>query len=403
MKILFISQFLPYPPYTGGKIKTGSVLRILAKKNEVFFVGFVDKKEDLVYIKDLKKVCKEAKVFVQPIITQAHQNLKAKAFSSLFSSKPFRVYKHYSSSLKLYLKKIMARNDFDAIWIDQDVMMQYTDNFSFNNKEKKPILVYDEHDISSLATWRNFLIERKLLEKLAYFLEMVKWYFYEKKYLPRFDYVFAISETDKKKFIKMGVSPKKISFLPIPVLPKSLFKFNHERKNILFVGLMSWKPNEDGFWWFYKEVFPKVKKKISGVTFVAIGDHPSAQMKRLQLEDKQVKVLGYVKDLTPYFREASVFIVPIRSGGGIRVKILDTLARGVPIVSTTLGKEGIGVKNGEELLVADEPQHFAQAVVRILQEEKLANNLSVKGIEFISKNYQQGVTEKILKKSGFFS
>lgn len=394
MRILFITQFLPYYPDTGGKIKTWGILKILSKKHQVFLVSFVDKKEDLVYEKKVKKICWRVKSFVQPIITQAHRDLKIKALLSLFSLKPFRAFKHYSKEMEEFIRKISKEQIFDVIYVDHDVMIQYLGAISNKNKA---LVIYDEHNISSLAAWRNFLIEKKPIDKLAYLLETTKWFLYEQKHLFRFDYVFTISPVDRKRLIKRGMTSKKITFLSIPIKIKPIFRFNPKEKNILFIGLMSWKPNEDGFWWFYKEIFPAIKKEIPDVKLTVIGAYPSRSMREAAKIDGNLEFLGYVKNLIPYFKKASIFIIPIRSGGGIRVKILDALARGIPVVSTKLGAEGINVKNRKEILIDDEAEEFIRAVLKLMTNKKIANHLSKNGLKFIQTHYSQKKTREVLE------
>jgi glycosyltransferase involved in cell wall biosynthesis len=393
MKILFITQFLPYYPDTGGKIKTWEILKILSKKNKISLTCFVDKKENTLYEKELKKFCWEVKTFFQPIITKAYQSLKYKAFLSLFSLKPFRVYKHYSSEFVRYLQDVIGNNDFDAIYFDHDVMCQYLD---FIPKKGK-LLIFDQHNISSQASWRNFLIENNLIGKTAYFLETIKWFFYEKKYIKCFNKIFTISETDKRKLLKWSIAKNKIQFLPIPIKSKNLFEFDNKNKNILFVGLMSWKPNEDGFWWFYKKVYPRIKEKINNVTFTVIGDNPSKKISAQAENDSSLKILGYVKNIDHYYNQASVFVVPIRSGGGIRIKILKALAYGIPLVSTKIGAEGINILNGKEFLLADNSEDFVNSIIKLLNNPFLAKKLSKNGIKFIENNYNKQNAEKALR------
>jgi len=391
MKILFLTQFLPFYPDTGGKIKSWEILKILCKKNKVWLVCFTDKKENSIYENEVKKICWEVKTFFQPIITKSYKSLKYKALLSLFSLKPFRAYKHYSTEFVKYLQKIIRNNDFDAIYVDHDVMCQYLNNIS----KKGKLFIFDQHNISSHASWRNFLIEENLVAKAAYFLEAIKWYFYEKKYLKYFDEIFTISQADGKKLAKLGINKTKIHFLPIPIKTKNLFKFNNKRKKILFVGLMSWKPNEDGFWWFYNEVYSLIKKEITDTTFIVIGDNPSKKIQALAKKDKSIRVLGYVKNIEHFYSKASVFVVPIRSGGGIRIKVLKALSYGIPTVASRIGAEGINLVNNENILLADKPKDFAFQVIKVLTDSSLAEKLNKKGIKFIKDNYNCQEAEKV--------
>lgn len=415
MKILFFSQLLPFPTDNGGKIKTLAILKTLKKlDHQIFLVCFVDKKEHLKYQKKLKNIYWKTKVFYNPVVTKNHKELIVKGFLSLFSLKPFAVYKYYKNEMASYVKEVTERNQFDVIYIDHLHMVQYLDYV-----KARPLLVYDEHNISSLAAWRNFKIEKNWLEKFAYFLEAIKWRFYEKKYLSYFDKIFTISPKDRLQLIKLRagcysrphpetkrqkdlkIDSKKILFLPLPIKPKPLFKYNAKKANILFVGLMSWKPNEDAFWWFYQKIFPLIKKKVSQAQFLVIGANPSQKILKTAKKDKNLKVLGYVEKIEKFFKKTSVFVVPIRSGSGTRVKILTALSYGMPVVSTSTGVEGIEVGGQKELIIVDDARLFANKVVRLCKNKKLSNKISKEGIRFIKENYNEKLSLRVLSKVGF--
>ncbi len=383
MKILFITQFLPFPNNTGGKVKTWEILKALSLKHEIFLVCFIDKKEDQLGEKEVKKYCSGVKTFVQPIITQAHQNLKKLIIESFFSELPYRAYKHSSPKMKAFLSKISGELDFDAYYFDHDVMLQYRPCLKDTSKK---LVYFDEHNISSQAAWERMLIERSFFLKVAFLTEVLKWYFYEKKYFSKTNYVFAISQTDVKRLVKRGVSEEKIKVLPIAKQANSVFSFK-KKKTLLFVGLLSWRPNSDGFWWFYHNVFPQIKKQNPDVIFEVVGAYPGEKMIRKGELDRNLSILGYVNDLASCYQRASVFVVPIRIGSGIRIKILEALSRGIPVVSTSKGAEGIIIKKGQDLLVADKPEDFAKAVNQVLNSPQLANKLSRNGLVFVKKNY----------------
>jgi len=395
MKILFLTQLLPYPLDNGGKVKTLAILKTLkGLGHQIYLVCFADKKQDLKRAREIENICWQTKVFYNPVITKSYKKLMLKGFLSLFSPKPFAVFKYHRREAEDFLKRVIQKENFDIVYIDHLHMAQYLACLSF---KKKPLLIYDEHNITSLAAWRNFKVAGDLVEKIAYFIDSSKWNFYEKKYLPIFHRIFTISPRDRSFLLnEFNISKDKIFFLPVPIKIKPLFKFNPRRVNILFVGLLSWKPNRDAFWWFYRSIFPLVKKEISQAKLFVAGANPSLNMLKTAQKDGALQVLGYVKDLEALMGKASVFVVPIKSGSGIRIKILTALSHGLPVVTTKLGVEGIGLRSRKELIVANNAKDFARAVVEVVKNKRLANNLSQSGIRLISKDYNLENARKIL-------
>jgi len=393
MKILFITQFLPCPADTGGKIKTWEVLRILVKKHQIFLISFVEKKEDLKWEKQLKKVYFSLKTFIAPIITTSHQKLKLRALLGLLNSKPFRVQKYFLKETADFISQLTKKEKFDVVWCDHETSFQYL-SYVYGWKEK--LKVYDEHNISSEGLFQYAKYEKNPIEKLAYFFEGLKFYFYETCWIKKFDKVFTISERDKEKLIERGVKRDRVKFLPIPFKTKPIFKFGS--KNILFLGLLSWWPNKDAVLWFYKKIYPFIKKRLPEVKFFIVGANPPVEIQKIGNIDGSVKVTGYVKEIEPYFKKAGVFIVPMRAGAGVRIKILEALSFGLPVVSTKIGARGIEIKNQENILVVGEEEDFVQAVIKVLTNKKLAQKLSSNGARFIKKNYNQKITVGVLNK-----
>jgi glycosyltransferase involved in cell wall biosynthesis len=168
----------------------------------------------------------------------------------------------------------------------------------------------------------------------------------------------------------------------LPVVPRS-----PQADHITHVGTMYWPPNIDGMLWFIREIYPVVRAQRPSVTFDLIGSRPPHELVALQHEVAGLNVTGYVADLQPYLEQCGVFIVPLRAGGGMRVKILEALSRGLPVVTTRLGCEGIGVRDGEHVLIADSPQAFAEAVLAVLGDPALASRLGASGRRLIETRY----------------
>ena len=149
---------------------------------------------------------------------------------------------------------------------------------------------------------------------------------------------------------------------------------------------MFWPPNVEGVLWFWENVWPQVRKRAPQATLTLIGKNPTERIQALAA-DPNVEVLGYVPDLTPYLEETAAFIVPLHAAGGMRVKIIDAWSWGLPIVSTTIGAEGIEIQDGENILIADSPAGFADAVVRLLEDTQFQAQLASNGRSWVEDHY----------------
>ncbi len=393
MKILFITKLLPYPLDAGGKLKTYKILKLLSLKHEIYLVSLVDNEDDQRYEIEIKKICKSIKTSVFSIVNQNHKiQLLLKLFVSILSLKPFTVYKYYSSEMNNYIRDFLKNNSIDFIYIDHLTMTQYIPS------DYKGKLICDEHNISYIA-FRSYLKnEKNPFLWFIYLLESIKMLFFEKKYLPKFDHIFSISEIDRRRIINIGVNPKKVAFLPIPF--DNPYILNHSFKDnpiLVFVGLLSWLPNESAIYWFIEEVLPIIRKNIPSISFIIAGKYGEridSYLKRLN--DHHIKYVGYVKDLKPFYKKADVFVAPILMGGGVRIKILEGMSYGLPVVSTTLGAEGLDVKNRNELLIGDTPEEFADAIIEVITNKNLALKLSQNAYKFIKRNYNEAKSEKAL-------
>ena len=209
----------------------------------------------------------------------------------------------------------------------------------------------------------------------------------------RFDMVFTRSEKDREFILSMepGLSVKVV---PHPAgLDITDRGYAKERNTILFLASYKYrKVNVDAALYFYRKVFPLIRRLVPDAKFIIAGYGPPEELTSLAEKDPGVFVPGFVDDIDECYKKASVFVAPILLGGGIIVKILDALAAGTPVVTTSYGNEGIGAANGRDLLVADDAEGFAAAVLRVLREEELAETLSVNGREFVREHYSLDTT-----------
>lgn len=392
MKILYLTQVLPYPPDSGGKIKTYQTLRFLSKKHQVYLVCFTPQSRDLTYQRNLQRLCAEVKVFVSNTPFDHFRNIHPIILKSLFLPEPFIVHRYRDGRFKKAVEEILEKEKIDAIHIDHLNMASYLP------KKKDCLWVFEEHNLESEINWG--IVKRERWNKFKFFslIEGLKMVIYERVKIPRFDYLFAISESDRKKLIIIGARENRVFFLPTPFKTKPLFDLEKSKPIILFVGLLAWWPNKDGLLWFYEKVFPLVKQKIPKAELMVVGKEATKEMFDLDEKDPCFNLVGYVKDLDKYLSQAGVFVSPMRAGSGIRIKILTTLSVGLPVVSTTKGAEGIVDKASNGIILADSPEDFSQAVIDILKNKKLAEKLSKAGLDFVKRNFNQQKATNVLKK-----
>lgn len=387
MKILYITQLLPYPLDTGGKIKTYKTIQLLSKHHQIYLVCFVAKASGLRYKKELEKLCQKVKVFVWPLTSARYKKILNKVFLNFFSLTPFIFYRYFNPKMKQFINDLLKKEKFEAIHVDHLNMFQYLP------KKKNCPWVLEEHNIESQGKF-SIAQKEKFPFNLVFFWEAVRLWLQEKNWFRRFDYILAISEKDKKTILRRGGKKKRVLVLPTPMKAKNLFLWG--KKNILFIGLLSWWPNKDGFYWFYQKVFPLIKNKMPRVKFIVVGAEARRRMKDHAEKDPCLQLAGYVKDIKPFLKKAGVFIIPLRMGSGIRIKALSAMKAGIPIVSTRKGTEGLPVLDNKEVLLADNPGNFAKAVVNILGDCQLAKKISKNSLEFIRKKYNKKRALKIL-------
>jgi glycosyltransferase involved in cell wall biosynthesis len=208
------------------------------------------------------------------------------------------------------------------------------------------------------------------------------------------DVVFTVTQDEKEFLLKEDAS------LNVEVMP-NIHEVIHnvkpfdKRKDIMFIGGFLHQPNEDAVFYFVDEIFPLVKEKIPDMTFYVVGSDPSEKL--LKLNSRDVKVTGYVPDVMPYFEDCRVFISPLRYGAGMKGKIGQSMGYGLPVVTTTIGAEGIGLTQEQNALIADGRQDFAEAVVKLYTDELLWEKLSRESIALIDKNYSKEIIREKLR------
>lgn len=383
MKVLLLTQVLPYPPDSGPKVKTWNVIKYLAKNHEVTLVSFV-RGDQSASIQELRKYCQA--IHTVPMERGVLRDLKYMVVS-FFSRQPFLMVRDRRPEMEQLIDKLAAENKYDIVHADQLNMAQYAARVQGARK------ILDAHNALWLLYKRLWMTMRTGPKKWLLGRDWRLLKKYEGRICREFNGVLAVSEEDRKALEEASGQALDVTVIPIAIDTREItpVNFNPKGVRIIHIGTMYWPPNIDGILWFLQEVLPRVRERRPDIVFDIVGANPPQEIISIGEVDKGVNVTGYVDDPTPYLEGASLMVVPLRAGGGMRVKILNALGQGLPIVSTTLGCEGIAITPGVHLLVADSPEDFANSVICLLEDEQLARKLGRNGRQLIEDRYDYQV------------
>lgn len=385
MQVLLLTQVLPFPPDSGPKIKTWNVLKYLAREHEVTLVSFV-RGDQSVDVSKLAPLCAGG---VHTVPMRRGVLPDGQAFArSLLTGAPWMMVRDDRAAMRELLIGLARARQFDVAHADQLNMAQYAELVA-THSARKPRLVIDAHNAlwllyKRLAATMGPGPRRMMLERDWRLLKA-----YEGRIVREFDAVLAVSDEDRAALAEAAGGDRDMTVIPIAIDTDELpIAHRHAgARQMTHVGTMYWPPNIDGMLWFIREIYPLVRDTRPESGLDVIGARPPQELVGLKGQVPGLNVTGYVADVAPYLAQCGVFIVPLRAGGGMRVKILEALSRGLPVVTTTLGCEGIAVRHGEHVLIADTPTDFAKAVLDVLGDPALAAALARNGRRLIETTY----------------
>ncbi len=264
----------------------------------------------------------------------------------------------------------------DCLWIDNFTMAQYIP------KKFAGLKILDTHNVESEFFCQMALMDSFFRWKIFALIESLKYRFYEIPIYKNFDKIFAICRTDQTYITK--ISGKKVEVLPPVINKPAKYIKNRINGSILFIGSLKWYPNKDAIYWFLTKIYPMIIKKLPNVKIDIIGHLP----RRTVFQNYPGVVFhGYQKDIEKFYQKAGVFIVPVRYGSGIRIKVLEAIAHKIPIVSTTSGLAGIEIKSLEDFLIADKPKEFSEKVLLVLTDKEIRKQIIESQTESIDNIY----------------
>lgn len=366
MRIVLLTQVVPNPPDAGPKIKTHFALRMLAREHQVELLTFARDEREVAAAEQLREWCERVTVVSLSRSRPREPYYLARGW---LSGTPFLVARDYRRAFTAALRDRLAAGGVDAVHADQLSMAQYLPvarQFSVRTVFDAHNAVYDLvrelsgrqptpfHRAATALEWR--LLRR-----------------YEGALCHASDLTLAVSRQDESLLAEAAGQPFRSAIVPIGVEVEAItpFPINRSATRLLSVATMLYPPNAEAIRWFRDAIWPSLRDADPDIGFDAIGPRPPDDLVRWSGADERVRVPGYVADIEPFYQDAAIFVVPLRSGSGVRVKILEAMARGLPVVSTSIGVAGLDLRHGEHLLIADAPADFARAIRRLLHDPVL--------------------------------
>ena len=382
-KVLFLSQRFLFPQDTGGKIRTGKILEKLKNHFSITVISNVESPKDDPYVPLMKNLCD--KFIPVPWVETKRYTLKFywELFKKSFSIYPVPMLNDYSPELENAVLTELNNDHYDLAICD---FMQSTLNFRQVNGI--PMILF-QHNVEATISQRHMKRSRDPISKIFWWLQHKKMFYHEKRQCRKFNTVIAVSEMDKKR-METWYGVKNVYTIPTGVDTEYFKPAENirEKKQLVYVGAMDWLPNEDAMFYFLSDVFPQILKKEPDTRLIIVGRNPSPKFQKFVSNFTNVRITGWVEDTRPYIAESAVFIVPIRIGGGTRMKIYQAMAMGKAIVSTRVGAEGLPLKDDEHILFADDPNQFAQRVLWLLTNPSERSKIGESARKYVYENFR---------------
>jgi sugar transferase (PEP-CTERM/EpsH1 system associated) len=370
MRILWIKTELLHPLDKGGRIRTFGMLRELRRDHHVTYLTLDDGKSAPDAVKRAAEYCHE--LVRVPFVAPRKKSIRfaLAMLRNQFSDRPYVGTRYRSTAQEKAVREQVRRGRHDVLVCDfLSPSVNIPDDIDI------PKVLF-QHNVEAAIWERRALVARNAAVRLFMRQQAGRMRYWERRECSRFDHVVAVSDADRDT-MREWYGVQHVSSVPTGVDVEYFTPRGEARRSneIVFTGSMDWMPNADGIVWFCDEVLPLIRKAVPEAELTIVGRNPVKRLVALANEVQGVTVTGRVPDVRPYLERAAVLIVPLRVGGGTRIKIFEGMAMGRPTVSTGIGAEGLPVRDGEEIIIADDATRFADAVARLLSDKVLADSI----------------------------
>ena len=384
MKLLWLNAGLLLPLDKGGKLRTWHVMRHLAERHDITYLSFADATQTQADRAGMREVCSRLETVRRTDAAKGTWRFYADAARYVVDPAPYAVAKYRSAAYRARLDDLLARERFDALVCD---FLPPVVNLP--ERLPCPSIVFT-HNVEA-EIWRRHAdqatnpISRALLAQQ--WRRMLR---FEAAALARFDLTLAVSEADRRTFERLY--PRSLK-APVHVVQTGVetdyftpAATPPERTHMVFTGSMDWLPNEDGMVYFCREILPRIRQSEPEATLSIVGRAPTPAVKKLA-EIPGVEVTGRVEDVRPHIARGAIYIVPLRIGGGTRLKIFEAMSMAKAVVSTTVGAEGLPVTSGRDIEIADEPARFAHSVVHLMRDSAARRSIEFAARQLVVARY----------------
>ncbi len=386
MKILLLTPQRPYPPHQGTTLRNFNLIKQLAQRHTICLLTFVE--PDQISTDDddtpLTDLCAWLETVPAP-----QRSLTKRVWQMMTTTRPDMGWRLWSPEFAQRLQAVLTRHRFDVVQLEAIEMAPYLPYIE--QARPRPQIIYDAHNAETVLQKRACLTDlRQPRRWVAAAYSSVQWqrlHYYEADLLPRGDHTIAMSEPDAAALRLLSPNT------PLTIVPNGVDWAAYAQydgltmpSDLLFTGKMDFRPNVDAMLWFGQQVLPLIQARRPQTTLTIVGQRPHKRLEPLR-QQSGVTITGFVDSVLPYLAGATVYVAPLRVGGGTRLKLMEAMAMGKAIVSTTVGAEGFPVSDGREVRLADSPAAFAEAVLTLLADETERTRLGRAGQQMAQTAY----------------
>jgi len=396
MKILMLTPYLPYPTSSGGQIRSYNLIKNLAKTNEITLFSLIKREEERKYVGELEKYCKKVMVFKRSNKPWTLKNILRTGFSKY----PFLVIRNLSPEERQAVTEELEKENYDLVHAETFYVMPHIPQI------KTPIILVDQ--TIEFQVYQHFVespgksIWKSLLKPLLY-LDVYKIKFWELKFWQKASRVIAVSHADKEKMLSFDKS------LEVDVVPNGAGedlmavwqkRIPEKDPTIFFQANYDWMQNVEAAENLARKVFPIIKKRVPNAQCWIVGQGALAKLANLQTPGLKIIDLDNsdMQGVVEAYRRATIFVAPLEGPGGTRLKILAAMAAGVPVVTTSVGIEGIEAEEGKEVLIADSWAEIAEKTILLIKDNKIYQGLANAARKLVEEKYSYQSIAKTLEK-----
>jgi glycosyltransferase involved in cell wall biosynthesis len=377
MKILFLSRWYPYPPNNGSKLRVYNLINGLAKSHEVTLLSFIDDPDMAINNLESRAPCDKVKLVPWENFNPA--NISAKL--GFFSLRPRSLIDTHSPEMERQIQEFLAGEDYDIVIASQITAASYSRYFN-----GVPAL-FEEVELS--VPYEEFTQAKSALRRFRNGLTWAKHRRYVARLLKDYRACTVVSERERQLLLKNMKDYTAVQIIPNCVNLSDYQDFHEapQPDTLIFTGSFQYSPNYQGMVWFLSEVYPRIQSQVPDINLTITGEHAGCPLP----ESNSVTLTGYVDDVRFLIARSWISIAPIFTGGGTRLKILEAVALGTPVVATTKGAEGLDLQSEQHLLIADTPEAFARQILRLLKGPGLRNQLAENAYRLVRERYDWAI------------